>query len=111
MALQGRRGLDPGFRSRMFLLAQKTHGFLSAALLATGAAVVLFLLLHWPEISQAHSRAVALFEAELAHQDEVYCQKWGLKPGTHEHTLCTLDLKQLRSDYERRLTEDAAGIL
>ncbi len=111
MALEQRRGLDPVLRHRLFLLAQRAHALASAVLLAVGAALLLFLFLHWPEISQAHSRAVAQFETELANQDVLYCEKWGLKPGTHEHTVCTLDLKQLRSDYENRLANDTAGIL
>lgn len=98
---------EPAFRRRLFLLAQTTYAIIHTVIWAFGAAVLLFVALHWPEFSSMRSRAVALSEAEMANEDRMYCEKWGMQLGTHGHTLCTLDLKQLRADHERRLQDDA----
>jgi len=93
------------------VLAQKTHTVLSAFLSALAAALLVWIVLHGPEMAAANSRAAVLREAELAAQDRIFCENWGLPSGSHEHTLCTLDLKKMRDDQERRRSEDVAGIL
>jgi len=35
-----------------------------------------------------------------------YCEKWGMKTGTHEHTLCTLDLQEIRAHEGARIASD-----
>ncbi|HET7849418.1 MAG TPA: hypothetical protein VFL51_10210 [Pseudolabrys sp.] len=43
---------------------------------------------------------------EIAAEDSSYCAKWGMPAGTHRHTLCTLDLQQLRASIAQRQTGD-----
>jgi hypothetical protein len=53
-----------------------------------------------PENQAKQERIRALQEAaELS----AYCQKFGKVPGTHEHTLCTLDLQEFRGKIEQRI--------
>jgi len=48
---------------------------------------------------------------ELIAENQSYCTKWGLVPGTHEHTLCTMDVQEIRAKHERRLAETIMGAL
>jgi hypothetical protein len=29
---------------------------------------------------------------ELTSENNFYCEKWGMAAGTHQHTICTMDL-------------------
>jgi hypothetical protein len=43
---------------------------------------------------------------KIAAENRSYCEKWGMKSGTHEHALCTIDLRQLRKSVERDLSDE-----
>ncbi len=53
-----------------------------------------------PNISETVRRAESLRALKTAEENEAYCEKWGLKLGTREHALCTIDLRHLRQRIE-----------
>jgi hypothetical protein len=83
-------------------------GIVHVALWSMLTAVALFLILSIPrmtatQLAAAHQRAL-----NVAEENKRYCEKWGMEPGTHEHTLCTLDLQELRARIEQRIADDMA---
>jgi hypothetical protein len=58
----------------------------------------------------SEARAIAERERtqELIAENNFYCKKWGLAAGTHEHTLCTMDVQEIRAKHEKRLADDMA---
>jgi hypothetical protein len=63
-----------------------------------------------PDLPQAARRAESLRAAKIAEDNGSYCERWGMKRGTREHTLCTADLYELRKTIEQEFA-DEAGIL
>ena len=45
---------------------------------------------------------------QIVEENKFYCEKWGMRAGTHEHTLCTLDLQAIRATAEQRIADDLA---
>jgi len=43
---------------------------------------------------------------QILEENRFYCEKWGLRPTTHEHVICTMDLNDIRAQAEQRLVED-----
>jgi hypothetical protein len=70
------------------------------------AAIVAMALFSIPRISEA--RAVAERERlrEISAENRFFCEKWGLRASTHEHLICTMDLNEIRSRAEKRLTDN-----
>jgi len=74
-----------------------------------GLAVWLAILLNsLPKISEARAIAEREQALELTDENNFYCTKWGLVPGTHKHTICTMDVQEIRAKHEKRLTNDMA---
>jgi hypothetical protein len=85
-------------------IAEIAHTILWA-LAATWAAIV---IMHIPRIVEARATIERQRAQEITEENRVYCEKWGLKAGTHEHTLCTLDLQEIRAKVEQRIADDMA---
>jgi hypothetical protein len=49
--------------------------------------------------------------AEIAQENQTYCEKWGMRAGTREHAACTLDLDTIRANEAKRLAVDMQGLL
>ena len=73
------------------------------ALLVAGAA---FLLLQIPRMREARAIAEAQRVHEISEQNRFYCEKWGMRAGSHEHVICTMDLNHIRQEVEQRIAED-----
>jgi hypothetical protein len=87
---------------RFFRIA---HTSLWAALAVWTAMVVVSI----PRMTQAQAAAERQRAFDLAAEGSFYCGKWGLVPGSHEHTLCTMDVQEIRDRQEqRRLAEQTA---
>jgi hypothetical protein len=76
-----------------------------ALLLAFVLYFVIVLLPHLPENAR---RAKSLRALNIAEDNRVLCEKWGMKRGTYEHVLCAMDLQQLREKIKQ---EDEANVL
>jgi hypothetical protein len=73
------------------------------ALLVAGAA---FLLLQIPRMREARAIAEAQRVHEISEENRFYCEKWGMRAGSHEHVICTMDLNHIRQEVERRIADD-----
>ena len=58
----------------------------------------------------SEARAIAQRERaqELITENQSYCTKWGLVSGSHEYTLCTMDVQEIRSKTEKHFLEASA---
>lgn len=65
-----------------------------------------FLVCVMPHLSEIRSRAETIRVSKISSDNSFFCEKWGMKLGTHEHTLCTMDLQQLRQKIEQDLLDD-----
>ena len=73
------------------------------ALLVAGAA---FLLLQIPRMREARAIAEAQRVHEISEENRFYREKWGMRAGSHEHVICTMDLNHIRQEVEQRIAED-----
>jgi hypothetical protein len=70
------------------------------------AAAVVFLLLQIPRMREARAIAEAQQVLEISEQNRFYCEKWGMRAGTHEHVICTMDLGEIRKEVEQRIAAE-----
>jgi hypothetical protein len=75
------------------------------ALAATGVAIM---IMYFPRVLEARATIERQRAKEITEENRAYCEKWGLKSRTHEHTLCTLDLQEIRAKVEQRIADDLA---
>jgi hypothetical protein len=66
-----------------------------------------FLLLHIPQMRDARAIAEAQRALEISWENKLYCEKWGMRAGTHEHIICTMDLNAIRAKVEQRIADDS----
>jgi hypothetical protein len=76
------------------------------ALWALLVAGTVFLLLHIPQMRDALAIAEAQRVLEISQENKLYCEKWGMRAGTHEHITCTMDLDAIRAKVEQRIADD-----
>ena len=98
-------------RVGVMALIRKAYHLAHVFLWALGAATIVWVLINLPALSEARTRAEAQRAEEIDAENHSYCEKWGMKAGTHAHTICVLDLQELRASHERHLAEDAEGLL
>ena len=67
--------------------------------------VIYFVVCIAPNLPESARRAQNLRALQIAAENGSYCEKWGMKRQTHEHTLCTMDLQELRNRIEQDLAE------
>jgi hypothetical protein len=84
---------------------RRVYRVVHAAFWAVGVAMVTYLLLHIPEMRDAMARAEARRIQEILHENSHYCEKWGMRAGTHEHVICMMDLHDIREKIEREMSE------
>jgi hypothetical protein len=72
------------------------------------AAWVIITVSNLPNISKARATAEWQRAQEIFEENRFYCEKWGMKASKHEHTLCTLDLQEIRSKVQQRIADDIA---
>ena len=88
-------------------VAPRLYGIVHMVLWAALAAWAVILISSIPRMTQASAVAERQRVQELIGENQSYCTKWGLVPGTHEYTLCTMDVQEIRAKHERRLAETA----
>jgi hypothetical protein len=74
------------------------------ALLVAGT---VFLLLQIPQMREARAIAEAQRLQQIAEENRFYCEKWGMRAGSHEHVICTMDLSHIRKNVEQRIADDS----
>jgi len=91
----------------MMPIVRRIYYHVAIALWATLVGYVIFFLAFViPNVAKAASRAESLRAQEIAAEQKSYCEKWGMMEGTHDHTLCILDLQEFRRKIERRLIDE-----
>jgi hypothetical protein len=89
-------------------LVRKIYDTAHAAAWALAVAWVIWLVINFPRIVDARAVIDRQHLQEISDENRFYCEKWGMKAGTHEHTLCTLDLQEIRERVEMRIASDLA---
>lgn len=92
--------------SRGMILVRRIYDLVEEALWAFGIAmglVTIWAILHIP---QARERFEQIRAQEISEENRHYCEKWGRKAGTHEYTLCTIDLYAIRANQTKRISHD-----
>jgi hypothetical protein len=90
-------------RSQIWRVVDRLYVEVETALWAALAAfVIFFCALILPEVPANVAKAQAVRALEVGEENQVYCEKWGMKRGTQAHIGCTIDLQQLRNDIEQR---------
>jgi hypothetical protein len=87
-------------------LVAKIYDNVHAGFWALATAWVLMLVISFPRILEARAVAERQLLQEISDENRFYCEKWGMKAGTHEHTLCTLDLQEIRARVEARIASN-----
>ncbi len=87
-------------------LVQSIYDYVHLALWATLAAfVVFFLAFIAPKLPEAAARAEALQIQAISQENESYCAKWQMGPGTKMHDQCIFDLQELRAKVQNRFAD------
>jgi hypothetical protein len=86
---------------RIYEIAHPIFGALAAASMA-------IMIIQIPEMVKARASVERQRTQDIFEENRLYCEKWGMKAGTHEHTLCTIDLQEIRARVELRIAEDLA---
>jgi hypothetical protein len=89
-------------------VGRRIYDFVHVTLWALLAVWVVIMIIHIPQMSDARATAERHRVLEISAENGFYCEKWGMTPGTHEHTLCTLDLQDIRAKIEQRIADDTA---
>ena len=95
--------------SRTLTLIRQVYDYVECALWAALLAFVIYFLIGVvPNLPEMTRRAEGVRVLNVAAENSSYCEKWGMKRGTHAHTLCTMDLQDFRKHIERDLAEEAS---
>ena len=78
------------------------------ALWALATAGIVVTIINVPRISEARATADRQRALEISEENRFYCEKWGMKVGTHGHTLCTLDLQEICAKVEQNFADEIA---
>ena len=92
--------------SRGMILVRRLYDLVEQVLLVLGIAmglVAIWAILHIP---QARERFERIRAQEISEENRHYCEKWGRKAGTHEYTLCAIDLYEIRKNQTKRISGD-----
>ena len=88
-------------------IIHRTYDTVHMALWAVLVAGTVFLLLHIPQMRDARATAEAQRALEISRENKLYCEKWGMRAGTYEHIICTMDLDTIRAKVEQRVADDS----
>jgi hypothetical protein len=97
--------------SRTMTVVRKAHDHAEWALWGAMIAFVIYGVIRVaPDLPQVAMRAESTRALKTADDNRSYCERWGMKRGTREHTLCSADLYELRKGVAQEFA-DEAGIL
>jgi hypothetical protein len=87
-------------------IVQSVYDYVHLALWAALVAFVLFFLAFIaPRLPEAAARAERFRVQEISQENENYCAKWQMGPGTKMHDQCISDLQELRAKIENRFAD------
>jgi hypothetical protein len=88
-------------------IIHRVYDTVHTALWALAIAGVVFLLLHIPRMREGRAIAEVQRAQEISEENRFYCDKWGMRAGSHEHLICTMDLNHIRQQVEQRIGDDS----
>jgi hypothetical protein len=92
--------------SKTMLIVRQVYDWIEAALWASLASfVICFLIFVAPNVPEMARRAENARVLKESAENRAYCVQWGMKDGSREHTLCTIDLREFRRKIEKDLGE------
>lgn len=71
------------------------------------AVLIYFAIFVAPKLPELRAAAEAARLQQIASENEAYCAKWRMGPGTSMHNACLLDLGRLRIEIADRLALQA----
>jgi hypothetical protein len=95
------------FSSNSTIIIRHVYDHVHMGLWALLVAGTVFLLLQIPQMREARAIAEAQRLQQIAEENRFYCEKWGMKAGSHEHVICTMDLTHIRKEVEQRIADDS----
>lgn len=104
-----RETVSPLKSSKAITVVRIVYEWVESALWAgLTAFLVYFLLYIAPHLPEIRRRIENIRIMQNTAEDSSYCEKWGMKRGTHEHTLCTMDLKEIRQKIEQDFSDQVS---
>jgi hypothetical protein len=95
--------------SKTMTIVRQVYDCVESALWAALLAFVIYFLIHFvPSLPEAARRAESIRTLRIAAETSALCEEWGMKQGTHEHTLCTMDLRKFRKKIEQEFADDGS---
>jgi hypothetical protein len=91
---------------KSWTVVHRVSNTIYVACLSLLAAFLVMFIVNFPRILDAQAIAQRQHVLEIAAENRSYCEKWGMKSGTREHTQCTLDLQEIRTRVEQHFSED-----
>jgi hypothetical protein len=91
--------------SRGMILVRRIYDLVEQVLQALVIAMGLVVIWAIPHIPQAREGFERIRAQEISEENRHYCEKWGRKAGTHEYTLCTIDLYEIRNNQTKRISD------
>jgi signal transduction histidine kinase len=89
------------------VVIRQVYDWVESALWAGLVAFVIYFLVNVvPNLPEMTRHAVSMRALKIAAENRSYCEKWGMKQGTHEHARCTVDLQELRTRIARDLSDE-----
>jgi hypothetical protein len=81
---------------------QRVHNVGNIVFLSFAVAAALFLAFNIPNMS-TRATAENTDVLDVAAESKTYCEKWGMKFGTPEHSICAQDLQRVREAQVDRI--------
>ncbi len=92
---------------RAMAIARRVYDEINIALWALAVVLAFYVVVFIaPKLPELRARAEALRAEAINAQDEWYCQRWHMGPGTPMHSQCVLDLVQYRQSIENRFADE-----
>jgi hypothetical protein len=70
-----------------------------------GAALIIFIIFTLAFAKERQTASEALEAAEMAAQNDHYCQRFNFIPGTENHRSCVDEIQSLRASIQKRTDE------
>lgn len=92
--------------SKAITVVRQVYDWVESALWATLLACAAYFVIDVvPNLPEMTRRAESIRDLKVAAENRSYCERWGIKGGTPEHSRCTIDLQQLRRSIERDFSD------
>jgi hypothetical protein len=104
-----RTGMSSMNASKTMIVVRKVYDNVECALWAGLLSfVIYFATIVAPSLPEMARRAESIRALRATEENGAYCERWGMKPGTREHTACTMDIRELRAKIGQELADEGS---